>query len=86
MFEACNKGVAADFMSGYVDFKNKDAYYASPEEIFSFCKTLSRRVTLRHDYMPFEFCVYVYKNDNGINKKNIFTEFNKGRNNLATRK
>ena len=74
MFEICNKGVAADFMSGYVDFKNEDAYYTSPEEIFSFCKTLSRRVTLRHDYMPFEFCVYVYKGDR-INERNVFADF-----------
>jgi SAM-dependent methyltransferase len=74
MFELCNKGVAADFMSTYVDFKNERAYYANPEEVFEFCKTLSRRVLLRHDYMPFEFCVYIYK-DERINKKNVFTEF-----------
>ena len=74
MFEQCNKGVAADFMSTYVDFKNEGAYYANPEEVFEFCKTLSRRVLLRHDYMPFEFCVYIYK-DERINKKNVFTEF-----------
>ena len=74
MFELCNKGVAADFMSTYVDFKNADAYYASPEQIFSFCKALSRRVVLRHDYMPFEFCVHVYKDDK-VNERNVFKEF-----------
>ena len=58
MFELCNKGVAADFMSKYVDYKNMDAYYASLEEIFSFCKALSKRVVLRHDYMPLSF-VYI---------------------------
>lgn len=71
MFEICNKGFATDFMSNYVDFKNEDAYYAKPEEIFSFCKTLSKRVALRHDYMPFEFCIYTYKNDS-INERNVF--------------
>lgn len=74
MFQLSKKGVAADFMSTYVDFKNGEAYYAKPEDIFSFCKTLSKRVSLRHDYMPFEFCVYIYKNDR-INEKNIFTAF-----------
>lgn len=74
MFEISTKGVAVDFMSSYVDFENEDAYYANPEEIFSYCKTLSRRVTLRHDYMPFEFAVYIYK-DNRINKRNVFAEF-----------
>ena len=77
MFKICNKGVAADFMSTYVDFKNEDAYYASPEQIFSFCKTISKRVMLRHDYMPFEFCVYIYKDDR-INERNVFAEFERG--------
>jgi 2-polyprenyl-3-methyl-5-hydroxy-6-metoxy-1,4-benzoquinol methylase len=74
MFEACKRGVAVDFMSSYVDFKTEDNYFASPEKMFSFCKTLSRRVVLRHDYMPFEFCVYVYKNDR-IDERNVFVGF-----------
>jgi len=74
MFQICRKGVAADFMSTYVDFKKEEIYYARPEDIFSFCKTLSKRVALRHDYMPFEFCVYIYKNDS-INERNVFTEY-----------
>lgn len=77
IFEICNKGVAVDFISDYVDFKNEEANYASPGEIFSFCKTLSRRVTLRHDYMPFEFCVYIYKDDK-INERNVFEEYEQG--------
>lgn len=74
MFKLCNKGVAADFMSTFVDFKSKGAYYANPEVVFGFCETLSRRVLLRHDYMPFEFCIYIYKDDK-INERNVFTEF-----------
>jgi hypothetical protein len=68
VFTICSYGNAL------VDFKNEDAYYASPEQIFSFCKTISRRVVLRTDYMPFEFCVYVYKEDR-ISKRNVFEEF-----------
>lgn len=75
MFNLSKKGVAADFLSSHVDYKNKDAFYAEPEKIFSFLKILSKRVTLRHDYMPFEFCVYIYKKDE-INKRNVFKEFN----------
>jgi len=74
MFESCKKGVAADFMSTYADFEEKNAFYANPEDIFRFCKTLSKRVSLRHDYMPFEFCIYIYKNDS-INERNVFTDF-----------
>ena len=71
-FERCHTGVAVNMMSNYVDYKQEDLYYYSPEEIFVFCKTLTKRVTLRHDYMPFEFTVYLYKDDN-IDGRNIFS-------------
>ncbi len=75
MFSLSKKGVAVDFLSSYVDFQNGGAYYSNPEQIFSFCKKLSRRITLRHDYMPFEFCIYIYKNDE-FNEKTVFTGYN----------
>jgi len=74
MFRICKKGVVMDFISNYVDYKDKDIFYTSPEKILKFAKSLTRRVTIRHDYMPFEFCLYLYKNDNKT-KKNVFSEF-----------
>jgi 2-polyprenyl-3-methyl-5-hydroxy-6-metoxy-1,4-benzoquinol methylase len=74
MFGMCKKGIAADFLSSYVEFRNEDAYYTCPEDVFRVCKTLSRRATLRHDYMPFEFCVYIYRDDH-IDERNVFTDF-----------
>lgn len=71
MVRMCKRGVAADFLSSYVDFKNEGAYYTCPEDIFRFCRALSKRIALRHDYMPFEFCVYIYKDDR-INERNVF--------------
>ena len=73
MFRICRKGVAIDFLSSYVDYKEKELFYTSPEKIFSFAKTLTRRASLRHDYKPFEFCLYLYKDDSK-NKKNYFKE------------
>jgi len=63
MFLKAEKGIAADFMSTHVDYQEEETNYTDPEEIFKFCKGLSKRVVLRHDYLPFEFCIYVYKND-----------------------
>ncbi len=76
IFHLCNKGVAIDFLSTYVDYKNRDSFYSSPEKIFKICKELSPRIILRHDYMPFEFCVYIYKK-NSISKNLIFNDFKK---------
>lgn len=73
MLSVSKKGVMMDFISNYVDYKEKEIFYASPEKMFKFAKTLSKRVAMRHDYMPYEFCLYIYKNDKK-NKKNVFDE------------
>lgn len=72
-FELCNIGAAINMMSSYVDYKQEDLYYYSPESIFAFCKTLTKRATLRHDYMPYEFSVYLYKGDS-IDERHIFSQ------------
>ncbi len=81
MFEISKKGVAIDFVSNYVDYKEKGIFYTSPEIMFKFAKTLTRRVILRHDYFPFEFCLYLYKNDKK-NSKNVFSEYFNEQNSL----
>ncbi len=60
-YEICTKGVAIDMLSTYVDFKEDRLFYYSPEEIFKLCKSLTKRVTLRHDYPLFEFTICMYK-------------------------
>ncbi len=68
MFEATNKGVAFNAMSTYVDYQDEGLFYTNPLEVFDFCKKeLTKKVTLRHDYLvkensiPFEFSIYLYK-------------------------
>jgi len=72
-FELSKLGVAANMISNYVDYEDEDLYYYRSDEIFTFSKNLTKRVALRHDYMPFEFTIYLYKN-NAIDKRNIFTQ------------
>jgi len=74
MFRIAKKGVAMDFLSTYVDFRKPENFHASPERVFKIAKKLSKRAVLRHDYLPFEFCVYVYKNDK-ITKNSSFWSF-----------
>jgi SAM-dependent methyltransferase len=61
------KGVAFDFISTYADFHPDYAYAYTPETLFSFAKTLTKRVTLRHDQPLFEFAIYLYPDFNGWN-------------------
>jgi SAM-dependent methyltransferase len=65
-FQHARSAVSVDMMSSYVDFQNPELFYYSPEEIFRFAKSLTRRVVLRHDYRPFEFCIQLL-HDNAPN-------------------
>lgn len=74
MSRIARKGVAMDFLTTYVDYKKSGNFHASPERVFKISKKFSKRVVLRHDYLPFEFCVYIYKNDK-IKKDLSFKDF-----------
>ena len=76
MFAHCNKGMAADFLSNYVDFKKEMSYHQDVRQVFDFAKTLSKRVALRHDYMPYEFTLYVYKTD-AVDAESVFSDYQK---------
>ena len=64
-FEHSNVSISIDMMSNYVDYKNEDLYYYSPESIFEYAKSLTRRVSLRHDYRAFEFCIQLFHGNHG---------------------
>jgi len=74
MFDLSKKGIAMNFVGGIIDFKTSDLFYSEPGKIYSITKTLSNRVTIRHDYAPYEFTIYVYKN-NKKTSNNIFKNF-----------
>ena len=61
LFDLAEVGLAIDFMTSYVDYNEDDLHYFSPEKMFTFAKTLTRTVALRHDYLPFEFTLFLYK-------------------------
>ncbi len=59
-FQHTRVSVSIDMLSTYVDFRNPELFYYSPEEIFRIAKKISPRVLLRHDYRAFEFCVQLF--------------------------
>ena len=62
-FEHARVSISVDMLSTYVDFQDPDLFYYSPEEVFRYAHTLTRRVTLRHDYRAFEFTVQLFRED-----------------------
>lgn len=70
MFKVCNRGLAADFLSPSA--LGNDAYWqCPPEDVLKFCRSLSKRAVLRADYMPTEYCIYLYKDDMA-DERNVF--------------
>lgn len=61
MFSLCSKGAAFNFLSAWADRKEPGEFYADPLATVEFCRTLTPWVVLRHDYMPHDFTIYMYK-------------------------
>ena len=62
MFDLCDKGIAFNVMSTYVNFFAPNLYYKHPAELLSYCLSeISRKVKLDHSYGLYEYTLYVYK-------------------------
>lgn len=63
MFRISRKGIAADFLNADTAVRSSMLYYQDYDTLIQFCKKLSDHVVIRADYMPSDYCVYVYKNN-----------------------
>lgn len=65
LFKHCKKGLAFNALSAHNPRKDFELFYLSPEDILSFAiKNLSPFVSLRHDRIPYDFTLLVYKERN----------------------
>lgn len=72
MFGLCEKGVACNFASPYVSYINEIHFHPEIGRLADIINAITRRFTLRHDYMPYEFAAYLYRNDCITGDVNIF--------------
>lgn len=62
LWPLCTEGIAVNFMTEHVDWRDDDLYYCQIDEFVEFCvDNLSRWFTIRRDYELWEHTVYVYK-------------------------
>lgn len=61
MFGIAHKVVAFNSLSSWAPSQETGEYYADPLELLDFCRSLSSRVVLRHDYHRRDFTIYLYK-------------------------
>ena len=74
-FDLCKEGIAFDFLSDKVDYQYKHTFHSSPERILSYSYGKSRNIILRNDYMPFEFSVFIFKDDSFKSSNTVFNRY-----------
>lgn len=72
MLDLCSEAVSVDFLSSNVNFRRRRNFHASPSKIVQIASSLSRCFALRHDYMPFEFALRLYKDDRFSEDTTVF--------------
>ena len=74
MFRLARVAVAVDFLSSHVDFQKSESWHTDPAQALTLAKKISRRFRLRHDYMPYEFALFLFADDS-ISEQNVFQAF-----------
>jgi SAM-dependent methyltransferase len=74
MYARARHYAAVDFLSTMVDFQKEGAWHTDPSWALSAAQRISRRVLLRHDYMPYEFAVILFRDDE-VSGRNVFRAY-----------
>jgi SAM-dependent methyltransferase len=74
MFDKCKVAVVCDFLSPFVDFQHPIGWHTDLGWISREVRKLTRRFVIRHDYMPFAYTVYIYRDDS-ISSGQVFNSF-----------
>jgi len=61
MWAMCNAGIGFNLLTDAVDWKDPELFYISPGEVINCIRKLTRLFVIRHDYYPFEFTVFAYR-------------------------
>ncbi|MFP4157539.1 MAG: class I SAM-dependent methyltransferase [Opitutales bacterium] len=74
--DECTIGCAFDFLSDKVDFQKYEfTFHSNPSKILELAYALSRAVILRNDYAPFEFTLFLFKNDDFDPENTVFNRY-----------
>lgn len=73
MWKGCRKGLLFNMLSPLADYTHE--VHARPQfsDVVGVVSDLTQRFTLRHDYMPFEYAIYAYKDDSINRDRLIFS-------------
>ena len=63
MWERTSVAIAADFLSATADRPHEHLFHVDAGDVLKLGLEFSKRTVLKHDYMPFEFCLTVWHDD-----------------------
>lgn len=73
LFQITKDVLICDFMSALVDFQQPGAQHFSPAELSEFCyANLGRRFQIRHDLLPYEMTLIVWRDQAIKRPENIY--------------
>ncbi len=61
MFSVARLGVAFNSLSDWGGEGEKGELVLTPEKTVTYCKSMTKQISLRHDYMPHDFTMFLYK-------------------------
>lgn len=61
MYQLCTVAVGFNSLSGWCEDPQAGEFYPDPAAVLDYCRTLAPWVTLRHDYHPRDFTIYMYR-------------------------
>jgi SAM-dependent methyltransferase len=71
--KSCSKGIAFNFLSDQVDYQEEYIFYSNLCEIIKIIERLSKNFMIKKDYFPFEYTIFITKDDSFSIKTSIFT-------------
>jgi len=61
MYDMANFGVAFNTLSTWGDSIDENEFQADPIATLNYCKTITPYISLRHDYLPHDFTIFMRK-------------------------
>lgn len=75
IFSYTNKCLLIDFQTQFVDFKQADSYHQDIDSLIKFVvQKLSRRFEIIHSYLPYEYSIIIYKENEIKKEDNTFKQ------------
>jgi SAM-dependent methyltransferase len=74
MFWIAGQAVAADFLTGNVDYREDGLFYMPIGPLTEFLYTLSRRFLVDHQAMPYEYTITLFRDDR-VSERAVFAGY-----------